>query len=121
MFFSMQGFAEEGDRRYAAIEDVLIDVATLNQQISENKDETKLTRLIKNKDDLFDRLMMVIRGSALDYDIESINKSELQLLNSKIRINRARGNKAAVQRDQFSIDYYLAKRDIGSLVSKYTV
>jgi hypothetical protein len=33
----------------------------------------------------------------------------LQLLNSKIRINRARGNKAAVQRDQFSIDYYLAK------------
>lgn len=116
MFFSMQGFAEEGDRRYAAIEDVLIDVATLNQQISENKDETKLTRLIKNKDDLFDRLMMVIRGSALDYDIESINKSELQLLNSKIRINRARGNKAAVQRDQFSIDYYLAKRDIGSLV-----
>ena len=115
MLCSAQVFAE-GDKRYIAISDILMEVAELNQNISLNEDETKLTQLIKKKDGLFEQLMMVIRGSAIDYDLESINKSELQLLNSKIRINRARGNKVAVQRDQFSIDYYLAKRDIGSFV-----
>jgi len=115
MLCSLQAFAE-GDKRYAAITDILMEVSELNQEISLNEDETKLAQLIKNKDALFERLMMVIHGSSIDYDIELINKPELQMLNSKIRINRARGNTLAVQRDRFSVDYYLTKRDIAQFV-----
>jgi len=115
MFWSLQGFARD-DARYAAITDVLTEVSVLNQQILANGDETKLGQLIKGKDDLFKRLLLVIRGSFVDYDVNSINQSELKLLNSKISINRTRGNVVAVQRDELSVDYYLAKRDIGSFV-----
>ncbi len=115
MLCSLQAFAE-ADKRYVSITDILVEVAELNQQTFLNEDETKLAQLIKNKDALFKRLMMVIRGSSIDYDIESINKSELQMLNSKIRINRARGNTLAVQRDRFSVDSYLARRDIAQFV-----
>jgi len=115
MLCSLQAFAEV-DKRYVAIADILVEVAELNQQIFLNEDETKFAQLIKNKDALFERLMMVIHGSSIDYDIESINKSELQMLNSKIRINRARGNTLAVQRDRFSVDYYLTKRGIAQFV-----
>jgi len=59
---------------------------------------------------------MVIRGSSIDYDVDSINRSEMQMLKSKIRINRARGNNVAVQRDRYSVDFYLAKRHIGHFV-----
>jgi len=115
MLCSLQAFAE-ADKRYVAITDILVEVAELNQQIFLNEDETKLAQLIKNKDALFERLMMVIHGSSIDYDIESISKPELQMLNSKIRINRARGNTLAVQRDRFSVDYYLTRRDIAQFV-----
>ncbi len=115
LFWSFQGFAQ-ADKNYAAVTDILTEASELNQQISVNEDETKIAQFIKAKDDLFKRLLLVVRGSFVDYDVDSIDKSELQILNSKISINRTRGNIIAVQRDQFSVDYYLVKRDIGRFV-----
>lgn len=59
---------------------------------------------------------MVIRGSYIDYDVNALHKDELQILTSKISINRTRGNVAAVQRDQYKVDDYMLRREIGQFV-----
>ena len=115
MLFSFQLKAED-ERKYAAISNILTDVSDVNQTIIELEDDKKLSRLILEKNNLFANLLLIIRGSFVDYDVELINKEELQLLQSKININRARGNVVAVQRDQFDVAFYLSKRDIGRFV-----
>jgi len=117
LVFSVQGRAEEqeipeGEEEYASIIHVIREVSEVNEQISVSDDEAELRKLIDKKNNLFGRLLLIIRGSIVDPEVESINKEELQILYSKVRINRSKGHVAAAQRDQFKIYYYRTRRDI---------
>ncbi|NOQ14808.1 MAG: mechanosensitive ion channel [Methyloprofundus sp.] len=107
------GSAEE---KYAVVAGIFNTIAEINQQAAAVDNEAKLQVLIKEKNALFKKLLLVIRGSFIDYDVQAINQEDLKLLQSKIGINRSRGHVVAVQRDQFDIDYYLTRREIGRFV-----
>lgn len=106
----------DDERKYAEIADILTKVSVINQQIADNEDEAELPKFIQDRNTLFADLLLIIRGSYQDYQVESLNQEELQLLQSKISINRSRGNTVAIQRDQYDVDFYLTKREIGRFV-----
>ena len=108
--------ANSAEEKYSTIAGLFKNVAEINQQATSVDNETKLQSLINAKNALFENLLLVIRGSFIDYDVQAINQEELKLLQSKVGINRSRGHVVAVQRDQFDIDYYLTKREIGRYV-----
>ena len=103
------------EEKYVAIVEMLKHVSDINQEIAEN-DDTKLKTLLYEKNTIFQNLLLVIRGSFVDYDVHTINQDELKLLQSKISINRSRGNSVAVQRDRYAADFILTKRVIGDYV-----
>lgn len=104
------------DGKYIAITGMLESVSEVNQQISENDDDEQLQVLLKDKHALLRNLLQIIRGSFIDYEVQSIDDEKLKLLRSKIRVNRLRGNTVAVQRDEYNADYILTKRAIGEYV-----
>ena len=108
--------ANAGEEKYAAVSSIFMNVADVNKQATSIENEDKLLGLIDQKNALFKNLLLVIRGSFVDYDIQSIDQDELKLLQSRIGINRSRGYVAAVQRDQFDVDYYLTRREIAKYV-----
>ncbi|BCG62801.1 MAG: MscS family membrane protein [Methyloprofundus sp.] len=114
VLLSAQVQAEE--QKYSAIANIFRNVSDLNQKILLNEDETQLRKLLEEKNSLFASLLLVIRGSYIDYDVNALHKDELQILTSKISINRTRGNVAAVQRDQYKVDDYMLRREIGQFV-----
>lgn len=119
LLFSFQLRADSvdsADKKYVAIADILKNVADINRQAATLDDDAKLQGLIKEKNTLFKNLLLVIRGSFVDYDVDTIGQEKLKLLQSKIGINRSRGHVVAVQRDQLDVDYYLARREIGGFV-----
>lgn len=107
------GSAEE---KYAAVADIFKRVAVINKQAAALENDDKLQGLIQEKNAQFKNLLLVIRGSFVDYDVQTLNQEQIKLLQSKIGINRSRGHVVAVQRDQFDVDYYLTRRDIGEFV-----
>ncbi|WP_428356371.1 mechanosensitive ion channel family protein [Methyloprofundus sp.] len=115
LFAPLQLKAESEDK-YIAISSMFKDVAEVNQEIANNDDDVKLQILLQEKSSLFRHLMLVIRGSFIDYQVAGIDNDELKLLRSKISINRSRGNSVAVQRDQYDIDFIMTKRAIGEFV-----
>ncbi|WP_167374144.1 mechanosensitive ion channel family protein [Bathymodiolus platifrons methanotrophic gill symbiont] len=89
----------------------------INQEITAiAEDDVKLQALLQNRNVVFQNLLLVIRGSFIDYDVQEIGNAELKLLQSKISINRSRGNTVAVQRDRYTTDYILIKRKMGAYV-----
>ena len=118
LFISFQIKAADTDTesKYAVIASMFKNVVAINQEIAENDDDAKLQALIQKKNSLFHDLLLVIRGSFIDYDVEDIGKAEQKFLTSKVSINRSRGNVVAVQRDQYDIDFITTKREIGSFV-----
>ena len=116
LLLSFQLKANGAEDKYAAVAGIFKSVAEINKQATAVDNEEKLQVLIKEKNALFKNLLLVIRGSFIDYDVQAINQEELKLLQSKIGINRSRGHVVAVQRDQFDIDYYLTRREIGRYV-----
>ncbi|NOQ65063.1 MAG: hypothetical protein GQ582_11185, partial [Methyloprofundus sp.] len=120
--FSLPASTEEADKKkYASVARVLQDIAAINKQASELTEEDtdngdKLQVFIQQKRALFKNLLLIIRGSLIDYDVAAISEKDIQLLQSKISINRSRGHSAAVQRDQFSIEWHRTRRDMGSFV-----
>lgn len=116
LLLSFQLKAASAEDKYAAVADIFTAIAKVNKQSTTVEDETKLQELIEEKNALFKKLLLVVRGSFIDYDVQAINQEELTLLQSKIGINRSRGHVVAVQRDQFDVDYYLVRREIGRYV-----
>ncbi|NOQ16797.1 MAG: mechanosensitive ion channel [Methyloprofundus sp.] len=104
------------EQKYSAIANIFRNVSDLNQKILLNEDETQLRKLLEEKNSLFASLLLVIRGSYIDYGVNTLHKDELQILTSKISINRTRGNMVAVQRDQYKVDDYMLRREIGRFV-----
>ena len=115
LFISFQLKADSEDK-YVAIADMFKNVAKINQEFAANDDDAKLQALIQKKNSLLHDLLLVIRGSFIDYDVEDIGQAEQKLLTSKVSINRSRGNVVAVQRDQYDIDFITTKREIGRFV-----
>lgn len=112
--FQLQANSED---KYVAITAVFKNVAEINRDIANSEeDDSKLQVLLQEKNSLFNNLLLVIRGSFVDYDVQEIGSKELSLLQSKMSINRSRGNVVALQRDQFAADFIFAKRKIGSYV-----
>lgn len=116
LFVPFQLNAEISNKKYTAITSIFKHVEDINQQIVLNDDDTKLQVLIQEKNSLFKNLLFVIRGSFIDYDVQDIGQEQLKLLQSKISINRVRGNMVAVQRDLYAVDYIMTKREIGGFV-----
>ncbi len=106
----------DAENKYTAITDIFKKVTAINQEIAQNDNDAQLQSFIQDKNSQFNSLLLVIRGSFIDYDVQNIGQDELEILQSKISINRSRGNVVAVQRDQFDIDYILTKREIGAFV-----
>ncbi len=117
--FPFQSSAESKND-YTAASDVLHSIAAVNKEIAQSKDDKTLHKLLENKNNLLHNLLLIIRGSFIAYDNNNLYKNELNLLHSKISINRSRGNTVAVQRDQYEVDYYLTARKIG-LFAEYLV
>ena len=115
LFVSFQLKAQSEDK-YVTIASMFKHVAKINQKIAVNDDDAKLQALIQEKNSQFHSLLLVIRGSFIDYNVQEIGQVEQKLLTSKISINRSRGNVVAVQRDQYDIDYITTKREIGEFV-----
>ncbi|MDC9729433.1 MAG: mechanosensitive ion channel family protein [Methyloprofundus sp.] len=123
MSFSVQ--AEE-DSNYKTIADVFISAAKVNQKISalgidsedtdKAKQELALKELIKERNQYFQTLLLMIRGSLISFDIKALHKKELRFLHSKININRSRGNLFAVKRDKYLVEQYLAKKELANYV-----
>jgi len=105
---------------YTAAADVLHSIAEVNKEIALSKDDATLHKLLENKNNLLHNLLLIIRGSFISYNNNDLYKDELSLLQSKIAINRSRGNTVAVQRDQYEVNYYLTARKIG-LFAEYLV
>lgn len=108
--------ADNTEEKYWAVADIFSEITEINKQAATIEDEAKIQGLIQQKNAEFKNLLLIIRGSFIDYNVEALNNDEVELLQSKISINRARGNVVAVQRDTFDVDYYLTKRDIGRFV-----
>ena len=104
------------EEKYVAIAGMFKSASEINQEIAENDDDAKLKTLLYDKNVIFHNLLLVIRGSFVDYDVKAIGKDELKLLQSKISINRSRSNSVAVQRDQYAADFIRTKREIGDYV-----
>lgn len=116
LLLSFQLKAVGVNEKYVAVTDIFKKIAEINEEATQIEGEDEIQGLIEKKNAMFKNLLLVIRGSFVDYDVEAINKDELELLQSKISINRSRGNTAAVQRDRFDIDFYLIRREIGKFV-----
>jgi len=104
------------EEKYVAIAAMFKNVSEINQEIAANDDDKKLQTLLYDKNTIFHNLLLVIRGSFVDYDVQTMGQDELKLLQSKISINRSRGNSIAVQRDHYAADFILTKREIGDFV-----
>ncbi len=115
-FLQAEAQAPADEQKYTAIANIFQKVAEVNQEILLNEDETQLRSLLEEKNSLFANLLLVIRGSYIDYDVNNLHNEELQILTSKISINRTRGNTAAVLRDQYKVDDYLLRREIGRFI-----
>ncbi|OQK15092.1 hypothetical protein AU255_19115 [Methyloprofundus sedimenti] len=111
--FQLKASSEE---RYVAITEMLKNVAEINQEIASNDDDATLQILLQKKNSIFHNLLLIIRGSYIEYQVQDINEEELILLRSKININLSRGNAVAVQRDQYASDFILTKRAIGEYI-----
>lgn len=117
LFLSFQLQAANDEERYVVIVDIFKNVGEINQEITAiAEDDVKLQTLLQNRNVVFQNLLLVIRGSFIDYDVQEIGNAELKLLQSKISINRSRGNTVAVQRDRYTTDYILIKRKMGAYV-----
>ncbi|TXL15406.1 hypothetical protein BMR05_03570 [Methylococcaceae bacterium HT4] len=117
LFLSFQLQAANDEERYVVIVDIFKNVGEINQEITAiAEDDVKLQALLQNRNVVFQNLLLVIRGSFIDYDVQEIGNVELKLLQSKISINRSRGNTVAVQRDRYTTDYILIKRKMGAYV-----
>ncbi|TXL20605.1 hypothetical protein BMR06_04510 [Methylococcaceae bacterium HT5] len=117
LFLSFQLQAANDEERYVVIVDIFKNVGEINQEITAiAEDDVKLQALLQNRNVVFQNLLLVIRGSFIDYDVQEIGNAELKLLQSKISINRSRGNTVAVQRDRYTTDYILIKRKMGAYV-----
>lgn len=104
------------EERYVAITEMLKNVAEINQEIASNDDDAKLQVLLQKRNSIFHNLLIIIRGSYIEYQVQDIDEEELILLRSKININLSRGNAVAVQRDQYASDFILTKRAIGEYI-----
>ncbi len=104
------------EEKYVAIAAIFKNVSEINREIAANDDDAKLQALIMKKNSVFQSLLLVIRGSFIDYNVKQMDQEEVKLLLSKMSINRSRGNVVAVQRDQYKIDFISTKRDIGEYV-----
>lgn len=119
--FQLKAESNKAEEKYAAIADVFKKVAAVNNEAAtisgeEVDDEADIQSLIQQKNALLKNLLLIIRGSFIDYDVQAINQEKIELLQSKIGINRSRGNFIAVQRDQYDVDYYLTTRELGRYV-----
>lgn len=76
LFLSFQLQAANDEERYVVIVDIFKNVGEINQEITAiAEDDVKLQALL-----------LVIRGSFIDYDVQEIGNAELKLLQSlKIR------------------------------------
>jgi len=111
----------ENKNDYTAASDILHSVAAVNKEIAQSKDDdATLHNLLEKKNNLLHNLLLIIRGSFIAYNNKDLYKNELNLLQSKISINRSRGNTVAVQRDQYEVNYYLTAKKIG-LFAEYLV
>ncbi len=104
------------DKKYKTISESLHKIADINQIIKENNNDESLRLLIQEKNAEFKFLLSFIQHSFIDYDINSLKEDELELLKSKIQLNRSRGNLAALQRDEFAVDFIMTQREIGHFV-----
>jgi len=118
MFLLLASFQLKADseEKYVAIAAAFQKIAEINQQIASNEDDVKLQVLLQQKNNIFSNLLLIIRGSFIDYKAQDTDNEELRLLRSKISINLSRGNAVAVQRDQYASEYILTKRDIGEYI-----
>ncbi len=122
VIFSASAQAETNDS-YTAIADVFAHAAEVNQEISTLGlegdgvgEEVELKALINKRNKYFQALLLMIRGSSISVDIKGLHKKELRFLNSKIGINRSRGNSSAVKRDQYLVGQYLAEKEIANFI-----
>jgi len=87
----------------------------VNQEIADYGDDsaegTGLKELINKRNTHFQTLLLMVRSSINDYKETAVNRREIGFLNSKININKSRGNLLAAQRDKYAIDKYLIQQE----------
>lgn len=121
--FSLSIQAEENSN-YTAISDIFSHATKVDQDISileieggdKSEEEIALKALIKERNQHFQTLLLMIRGSFINFDIKTLHKKELRFLYSKISINRSRGNILAARRDQYLVDQYLAQKERANFI-----
>ena len=116
LLIPLQSKAEGGEKKYVEVSSLFKRVIELNQESMTVHDDIKIQYLIEEKNTQFKNILLLIRGSFVDYDVQTMDQAEITKLQSKIGINRSRGHAVAVQRDQFAIDYYFVRREIGGFI-----
>jgi len=119
LLFSFQVSAANRDD-FTELAEILNEATQVNQEIAGHGDDTVeglvLKELIKKRNSHFQTLLLMVRSSTNDYKETASNRREIGFLNSKININKSRGNFLAAQRDKYLIDKYLMQQDARNFI-----
>lgn len=88
----------------------------LNRKVTEIEDETDIKKLLDDENQELSRLMALLKTTNVDKLPSPVNRKEMEFLTSRIEINQARGNKLAVQRDQFKLAYFKVIQGINDYI-----
>ena len=89
----------------------------LNQTMSEIEDEADLNKLLVEENQLLADFILLLRSTGIERLSYAVQSKQLDFLNSRLAINRERGNELAVQRDQVKLAYYKTNQSIREFVN----
>jgi MscS family membrane protein len=89
----------------------------LNKKMSEIEGEEDLNQLLVKENKVLASLMQLLRATSIEQLPHVVHGKQLDFLNSRIAINKERGNEIAVQRDQVKLAYYRANQSLREYVN----
>jgi len=88
------------------------DLMHLNQKLPQTETENEIDLLLEKKSNILNQLITLLGRTSLDELPIFEDREQIQFLNSRIAINKSRGNDLAVQRDKAKLAYFKIKRNI---------
>ena len=110
---SISAFANPSSSQQEIIKSI-DELKEINGQLLFTEDEAAINPLLEKRAEVLDRLMKELKGTAGSKLIPVTGNKEIRFLESRIQVNKKRGNELAAQRDQMKLERYKIDRSIKS-------
>ena len=110
---SISAFANPSSSQQEIIKSI-DELKEINGQLLFTEDEAAINPQLEKRAEVLDRLMKELKGTAGSKLIPVTGNKEIRFLESRIQVNKKRGNELAAQRDQMKLERYKIDRSIKS-------